>query len=99
MRWYGLDDTPWGFEHKRLPRIGFLSGNAEGAFGFIDPADSVIRAVHLIPVFSLGKTTKFLQPSIVRQASDNDQDWKRFYVGIFVDRDMFMCFLGGGVGH
>ncbi|KAJ7663061.1 hypothetical protein B0H14DRAFT_3539942 [Mycena olivaceomarginata] len=28
-----------------------------------------------------------------------DQDWWYYYVNFFVDRDMYMCYLGGGVGH
>ncbi|KIM48502.1 hypothetical protein M413DRAFT_7405 [Hebeloma cylindrosporum] len=70
----------FGWETKKLHQIGFA--DSDGAFGFVDPAD-VVRAVHLIPWFSEGRTKDMLGPSIAR----------------FVDRDMFMRFRGGGVGH
>jgi hypothetical protein len=87
---------------------------ASGAFSFIDPAE-VICGVHLIPTFTHGKTSKLLGPSIVRPHKDNNEDWQYFYINMygslhlfsapsdilarFVDRDMFMRFRGGGIGH
>ncbi|THG96656.1 hypothetical protein EW026_g5211 [Hermanssonia centrifuga] len=70
----------------------------ELAFGFLDP-DLICRGVHIIPAFAHGKTSELLGPSIVRSVSDNDEDWVFYYVNIFADRDMFMRYLGGGVGH
>ncbi|KAF8223514.1 hypothetical protein L208DRAFT_1102319, partial [Tricholoma matsutake] len=52
--------------------------------------------VHLIPAFAYGKTDGLLGPSIACPLKDNDQDWQYFYVNMFVDRDMFMRFRGGG---
>ncbi|KAH9932168.1 hypothetical protein B0H21DRAFT_867145 [Amylocystis lapponica] len=99
VRWYGLDmDHLWGWKAKRLPRVGFLDNAEPGAFGFLDP-EQVIRAVHLIPAFAYGRTAELLSPSIVRSPADEDKDWQYYYVNIFVDRDMFMRFRGGGVGH
>ncbi|THG93522.1 hypothetical protein EW026_g7735 [Hermanssonia centrifuga] len=67
-------------------------------YWFLDPSQ-VIRGVHLIPSFAYGMTSEHLGPSIVRPASDNDKDWLLYYVNIFADCDMFMRYLGGGVGH
>jgi hypothetical protein len=46
--WFGHDmvSKAGGWRTKRLHRIGFVSGNDEAAFGFLDPA-CVIRGVHL----------------------------------------------------
>lgn len=73
----------------------------DGAFGFLDPSD-IIRGVHLIPAFAHGTSSCYLGPSIAREFSDEelgDMDWNFFYVNMFVDRDMVIRFLGGGVGH
>ncbi|KIJ06917.1 hypothetical protein PAXINDRAFT_19881 [Paxillus involutus ATCC 200175] len=83
---------------ETTPRIGFFEGDDPSAFGFLDPK-AVIRGVHLIPAFTYGRTADLLQPSIIRQPVDGDTDWDWYYVNIFVDRDMFMRFRGGGVGH
>ncbi|THG92753.1 hypothetical protein EW026_g8258 [Hermanssonia centrifuga] len=65
-----------------------------GPFGFLDPA-LVVCAVHLIPAFHHGKTDTLLPDSIVRQPSEGNEDWAYYYVNI----DMFIRFLGGGIGH
>ncbi|KAA1479425.1 hypothetical protein DENSPDRAFT_862027 [Dentipellis sp. KUC8613] len=99
VRWFGRDiDSEAGWQAQRLPRIGFVPSSDPDAFGFLDPQD-VIRAAHLIPAFHHGHTEELLPgPSIARPKGD-DADWQYFYVNIFVDRDMFMRFRGGGVGH
>ncbi|KAJ3859889.1 hypothetical protein EV359DRAFT_67781 [Lentinula novae-zelandiae] len=55
-----------------------------------------------MPAFSDGRTSELLEtekPTVARKEGEKD-DWAYFYVGIFVDRDMFMrYFPGGGVGH
>ena len=49
VRWFGRDlNTPSGWKHRRLQRLGFLDSDDEGAFGFLDPA-LVVRSIHLIP--------------------------------------------------
>ncbi|KAI4294255.1 hypothetical protein K525DRAFT_274479, partial [Schizophyllum commune Loenen D] len=40
----------------------------------------------------------FLDPALVVRDGQED-DWINYYVNIFVDRDMFMRHLGGGIGH
>ncbi|KAH7920814.1 hypothetical protein BV22DRAFT_980352, partial [Leucogyrophana mollusca] len=107
VRWFGRDTrTRTGFASKRLPRIGFLQGDTSEAFGFLDP-DQVIRGAHVIPAFAYGQTDEVLSPSLARQESEFDKDWclpihqicihSPYYR--FVDRDMFMRYRGGGIGH
>ncbi|KAF7794670.1 hypothetical protein EIP86_005808 [Pleurotus ostreatoroseus] len=41
-------------------------------------------------------------PSLLRREDPGEEehtDWRFYYVGIFVDRDMLMRYLGGGIGH
>ncbi|KAG6915738.1 hypothetical protein DXG01_010068 [Tephrocybe rancida] len=38
-------------------------------------------------------------PPSLAHAEDEVDDWQYYYVDIFVDRDMYMCYAGGGVGH
>ncbi|KAJ3574409.1 hypothetical protein NP233_g1774 [Leucocoprinus birnbaumii] len=97
VRWYQLDATfQSGFEAYRLPRLEFVP-DVESGFGFLDP-NHILRASHLIPAFAhahistLGKT-------LAQREMDNDKDWKYHYANMFVDRDMFMRYHGGGVGH
>ncbi|KAL0572685.1 hypothetical protein V5O48_009275 [Marasmius crinis-equi] len=94
VRWFGLDPQP---SAKCLPLVGFVDG--PGVFGFLDPS-YVLRAAHLIPAFVYGRSDGILGPSIARQPVERDLDWVRFYVGIFVDRDMFTRYFPGiAVGH
>ncbi|OSC98561.1 hypothetical protein PYCCODRAFT_1454293 [Trametes coccinea BRFM310] len=99
IRWYNFDETsPWGPESGRLPRVSFAPLDDE-PFGFIAP-DQVLRGVHLIPAFAHGLSDSALPGySIARLEDEEDQDFCYYYIGIFVDRDMFMRFLGGGIGH
>jgi hypothetical protein len=85
VRWYGLDTlTPWGFKARRLPKIGFFDSNTDAnAFGFISPFE-VVRAVHLIPAFHLGKTCQLLSHSIVRQSDEGDEDYECYNVNMYV---------------
>ncbi|KAF5393789.1 hypothetical protein D9757_000388 [Collybiopsis confluens] len=95
VRWYGIDSKfSFGPDKARLPKIGFVDDTDDMAFGFLDPVQ-VIRACHLIPSFSDGRTS-----ASVACDSTNASNWEFFYVNIFADRDMFMrYFPGGGVGH
>ncbi|KAG8939805.1 hypothetical protein FRC03_006029 [Tulasnella sp. 419] len=95
VRWLSLDPR-WkgGFKQQQLDRVNFIV-NGPAAFGFIDPSD-VIRACHLIPDFSSGKTTDLLGPSSVRE---DDGDFKYYFVNRFLDRDMYMRYRGDGIGH
>jgi hypothetical protein len=82
VRWLGRDTTHQsGWKARCLHHVGFIHGSDLGAFGFLDPKE-VIRAVHLIPAFSFGRTTDYLGPSIIRKPEDGDEDWVYFYVNV-----------------
>ncbi|KAJ7149300.1 hypothetical protein C8R43DRAFT_1128654 [Mycena crocata] len=103
VRRYRLDPT-WrgGFNRKRLFRIEFLPESDPNAFGFLNP-DEVIRGAHIIPAFAYGKTSDHLSAGslgrLPRKGLAEDEDWRFYYVNFFVDRDMYMRYRGGGVGH
>ncbi|KAI5896073.1 uncharacterized protein SCHCODRAFT_02492911 [Schizophyllum commune H4-8] len=102
VRWYNFDKAyRSGWAERRLHRIGFVPGDGPDAFNFINPAD-IVRASHLIPAFALGLTRELLPPSsLARPGCDDteDADYARYYVNMFSDRDMFMRYRGGGIGH
>ena len=82
VRWFGLDQKqPSGWRAKRLHRVGFVDGEDEAAFGFLDP-EQVIRAVHLMPAFHHGRGTSNLKPSIARPLTEKDEDWVFYYIGM-----------------
>lgn len=113
VRWFQLDSNfNAGWDAKRLYRVQFFENDRSGdAFGFIDP-NLVVRGVHLIPAFAYGETDNPEHPLGARL---QDVDWRYSYVNMyvsirttsakpnhyyrFVDRDMFMRFRGGGIGH
>ncbi|TFK72816.1 hypothetical protein BDN72DRAFT_742067, partial [Pluteus cervinus] len=99
VRWFGIQPgyTSRG-KNMKLPMIGFLPITDPYPFGFLDPI-YVIRTTHLIPAFAYGKTKALLPGSSIARNSGEDQDWENYYVNIFVDRDMYMRYTGGGVGH
>jgi hypothetical protein len=75
MWWFGCDLKHYrGWRNKRLHQIGFIDGDDDAAFGFLDPQE-VIRGVHLIPAFHYGWTHKLLPPSrIACPDSNKDED-------------------------
>jgi hypothetical protein len=84
VRWFGLetkDLEKGGWKAKKLHQIVFLEGDSDTAFGFIDPSD-VIRAIHLIPRFSQGRTKDLLGHSIARSVIEKDEDWVRYYINM-----------------
>ncbi|KAF9466647.1 hypothetical protein BDZ94DRAFT_1157658, partial [Collybia nuda] len=102
VRWFGVEPHyKSGFKTARLPKVGFVpESDPTGAFGFLDPS-VVLRGCHLVPAFSGGRTNELLQtrsPTAARLPGETD-DWANYYVIIWVDRDMFMRYLGGGIGH
>ncbi|KAG6851480.1 hypothetical protein C0991_008690 [Blastosporella zonata] len=100
VRWLGSEPCySSGRQYAKLPKIGFVPENDAYAFGFLDPA-CVIRGSHLIPTFTAGKSSDLLtaQRTAARPAGVT-KDWLNFYVNVFVDRDMFFRYLGGGIGH
>ncbi|KAJ3804874.1 hypothetical protein F5876DRAFT_82487 [Lentinula aff. lateritia] len=98
VRWLGVEPGYHsGFQCGRLPKVGFVDEADLFAFGFLAPAH-IIRGCHLMPSFSDGRTAGLLQTSEPTAARKTDEidDWQFFYVGIFVDRDMFMRYFPGG---
>ncbi|KAF9464233.1 hypothetical protein BDZ94DRAFT_1216685 [Collybia nuda] len=100
VRWFGIEpDYQSGFKVAKLPKIGFVT-ETDGAFGFLDPS-LVLRGCHLVPAFAAGRTNQLLKtvlPTAARLPEEID-DWANYYVIIWVDRDMFMRYSGGGLGH
>ncbi|KAG9085750.1 hypothetical protein FS749_004132 [Ceratobasidium sp. UAMH 11750] len=104
VRWLDYDNKePGGWDFSRLDRLSYgrCRNDSEllDAFGFIDPSN-IIRAAHLIPDFNSGITgSPFPANSEPLICDSNDGDWEYHYVNRFVDRDMVMRYLGGGIGH
>lgn len=69
--------TQWGGEFA-LDRVVPSHFDSVESVGFMDPAD-VLRGVHLIPHFSLGKL-KNVRSRLVK----TDDLWKSYYVNRFV---------------
>ncbi|TFK88006.1 hypothetical protein K466DRAFT_645664 [Polyporus arcularius HHB13444] len=113
VRWYDLDTSrPGGFEYCRPHRLKFAALD-DKPFGFISP-EQVLRDVHIVPAPYYGRAdTPSLPYRVVQrtarrrtvdEADESDeqllkQDYKFYYVAMWSDRDLFMRFLGGGVGH
>ncbi|KAG2751869.1 hypothetical protein P692DRAFT_201683986, partial [Suillus brevipes Sb2] len=100
VRWLAtLRNHKGGMTQSRLPKVAFVEESDEDAFGFLDPGQ-VIRGAHLIPAFASGRGVSALShgQSLGRLGEELD-DWEQHYVGIFVDRDMFMRYTHLGVGH
>ncbi|RXW22636.1 hypothetical protein EST38_g3212 [Candolleomyces aberdarensis] len=99
-----MDNTRrFGWKVKSLPRVGFIDPARDKSmdFGFVDPA-LVVRAVHLIPDATSGWCSNGIsQPSLARPQVENADytDCAYFHVNVFADRDMFMRYRGGAVGH
>ncbi|KAH9848677.1 hypothetical protein C2E23DRAFT_763412 [Lenzites betulinus] len=86
--------------------------NAE--FTFLNPAD-VVRGAHIIPAFAHGRLTStapartIIHDNVRVPANQTklpcardagpELDFRYYYVNIFADRDMFMRYYGGGIGH
>ncbi|EUC56088.1 hypothetical protein RSOL_158960 [Rhizoctonia solani AG-3 Rhs1AP] len=106
VRWFYYDtDTArrGGWDECRLDRISYeqccTDQDLLDSFDFIHPSD-IIRAVHLIPDFQSGCSSDLLTfPKSIAHDSDEHWDWRHYYVNRFVDRDILMRYLGGGIGH
>ncbi|XP_006456998.1 hypothetical protein AGABI2DRAFT_47183, partial [Agaricus bisporus var. bisporus H97] len=99
VRWFQLEKSKsaiGGFTKKRLHQVKYIKGDK--AFNFLHPSE-VIRGIHLIPRFAGEQTTRLLGPSIARRENEMDMDWETYYINMFADRDLFMRFCGGGIGH
>jgi len=82
VRWFGLNqEQPSGWRTKHLHHVGFVDGENEAAFGFLDP-EQVIRAVHLMLAFHHSRGMSNLKLSIARPLTEKDKDWVFYYVGM-----------------
>ena len=85
VRWYGIDcdsDTMQStFEAKCMYQVGFLNGDSDEAFGFINLSD-VLRAVHLIPSFASGCISGIGILPLARRPEEDNQDYVRYYVNM-----------------
>ncbi|KAG9096584.1 hypothetical protein FS749_008162 [Ceratobasidium sp. UAMH 11750] len=103
VRWLDYDqEEPGGWDIGRLDRVSYSKYRNDSelldAFGFIDPPN-IVRASHLIPDFSSGIHRTIPNTKAKSLVYDSEGDWKYYYASRFVDRDMFMRYLGGGIGH
>ncbi|KIJ31600.1 hypothetical protein M422DRAFT_185748 [Sphaerobolus stellatus SS14] len=102
VRWFGRTDprVHGSINLNGLDCIGLVTADDDtDAFGFVNPSH-IKRACHLIPAFEHGQTEALLPGhSVGRAPTDATLDFNHHYVNRFVDRDMYMRFLGGGVGH
>ena len=82
VRWLSRDTGyQTGWNTCRLHHVKFTDHNS---FGFLNPKE-VIHGVHLLPAFAYGWTSGFLAPSIARQPSEEHEDWKYYYVNMYVN--------------
>lgn len=75
--WFRQDlNHKGGFKTHCLHCIGLLDPNDPGFYGFLNPSD-VLRAVHLIPTFEIGRK-KPVDP----EADQDNEDWEDYYVSM-----------------
>ncbi|KAG1831269.1 hypothetical protein EV424DRAFT_1573313 [Suillus variegatus] len=74
-----------GNVHRVVLQVGAVYSLVETAISRYERHDSLHRSQRLV------------DPTIARR--EEDPDWNFYYVNMFVDRDMFMQFRGGAVGH
>ncbi|KAJ7178830.1 hypothetical protein C8R43DRAFT_822754, partial [Mycena crocata] len=103
VRWYGTEPGyRSGFKAARVPKIGFVPDLDDFAFGFLDPS-LILRGYHIVPAFAAGRSSSLLtlppDQSTAARAPGEKDDRENFYVIIWVDRDMFMRYVGDGVRH
>ncbi|KAG9119402.1 hypothetical protein FRC07_005587 [Ceratobasidium sp. 392] len=98
VRWMEIVE-PGSWERCTMDCVQYVPKDSyREQFGFLDP-ELVIWACYLIPVFTLGRTTNLLGVGSFALDDAHEGDWRSYYVNRFVDRDMFMRYWGGGVGH
>ncbi|KAG2051670.1 hypothetical protein BDR06DRAFT_983445 [Suillus hirtellus] len=102
VRWFASlipSEYQSGMQRARLPKVAFVEESDRDAFRFLDPGQ-VIQGAHLIPSFASGCGVSALRygKSLAHPKEEQD-DWEEYYVGIFVDRDMFLRYTDLGVGH
>lgn len=82
VRWYEtVNPGTYGWSAAALEKLSFPSEQGDYAFGFIHPRD-VVRACHILPVFSEGK--RFPDGLGSSGLAQNGDDWQGYYVGRWV---------------
>ncbi|KAG2046039.1 hypothetical protein BDR06DRAFT_899875, partial [Suillus hirtellus] len=85
VQWFRRDSLPAGWSAKQLQCLEFFDQDSPDAYRFLD-LDSVVRGIHLIPSFH-------------HCTDPQDLDSDIYTIYSFVDRDIFMQFCGGRIGH
>ncbi|CDO77994.1 hypothetical protein BN946_scf184723.g1 [Trametes cinnabarina] len=67
-------------------------------FSFIDPA-TILQAAYITLSFQSGTTVDLLPSDSMARKDSTDEDYVYYCTNMFVDRNMFMQYLGGSVGH
>ncbi|KAF9056169.1 hypothetical protein BJ165DRAFT_1522113 [Panaeolus papilionaceus] len=104
VRWLEpVEGYDCGRTQAALPKLRFMPGDDEFAYGCLDPA-LVLRGCHIIPAFHDGPRAQPVSQKVQYRGrhlmrEESLDHWKNYYAGIFVDRDMFMRYLGLGIGH
>ena len=75
-QWYEALDHPTR-EEFQLDRLRLCPIQAPESLHFMDPSD-ILRAVHLIPQFSLGKVDTL--PPKSRLITPQESEWKAYYI-------------------
>ncbi|KAJ3504726.1 hypothetical protein NMY22_g17828 [Coprinellus aureogranulatus] len=97
IHWYDFLEAcnPFSLDRVSLAPLDLDEGGHD-ALGFVDPA-LILRAVHLIPHFSLGEADGVHPQS---KLVPEQVPWKAYYINRFADRDAFMRYqYGMSVGH
>lgn len=83
VRWFKHDDAQGqpGFHSLRYPSVSFCNSNEPDAFGLLHP-DEIIRTVHLIPQFGLGRTNQYLSVPSKGRPEAETSDWKHFNINM-----------------
>ncbi|KAI0824462.1 hypothetical protein BC628DRAFT_1411049 [Trametes gibbosa] len=92
VRWYSICNGNTDlFQSRSLPRLRFVEAHnpSVAPFGFVNPAN-ILRSSFILPAFHYGTTNGLLDHSKLARY------YNLYYICIFVDRDMYMQYLGGG---
>lgn len=81
VRWYQYQGPNVRWSDSKLDLVSFPPIASEGAFGFVNP-DNVLRACHIIPVFSGGK--KHQDGVGLSRCAHDAHDWSQYYVNRWV---------------
>ena len=92
VRWYGCEDEfAFGDEAMWQERIGFIKGTDNvQQFGIIDP-NLIIRLVHVIPAFSLGRAHANAQITSLQLSPKKDDEYEAYYVNRSVSSYIINC--------